>query len=729
MLAARRPEPALRRSIPGRYRAETVWPRGRRCSEDPHAVVQVRETTLSEATRQAVLSRELSELLVELSIGVHRFVMYPPGHPSLAPVVDSIIGRLAILFERRETLSIGVAERQLVIEGVATDQKHPVLSDLAGRLHDHHLGAISFSRGVTATEVTQLLEALARDNERGAIPLGLLPADDLPRWQHARLYRVGYEKLELRGAGGAGSMDRATALWLGLAQAALAIDDATYENDPGLIARTIERSNRDAAYDQVIVGYLRQLTEELGGSRGKESETIRKRLASLLNELDDTALARLIGRGTSLPQRHRFLLDANQALSVDSVIKLVRAAASASGQTISTSMTRLLRKLSVHAEQGGAEVRSQADTALRENVEALIADWELEDPNPEAYTTILDELSRSSPVLAPRQGADDLSSPERMLQMALEVDSYGPTVARAVSAMMARGDAGQLVELIGRAPAGNQLADRVRGHLTSPNEFRRIVAGEQIDERAMRSLVEQMGSAAVDPLLDVLAESDSRSVRRRVFDVLVHLGPFVAQRAIERMEDGRWFVIRNMLALLQRLEHVPADFDPQKYLEHEDARVRREALPLAIRTPRLRNRALVAALGDADERMVRMALLEMQESVPEAVVPTLVNRVVAPSERSSEIRALGAKALSGSRSPLALKALLELVGAGRSFFGKTRIDRSSPEVVAAVWALARGWSDADEARPMLEAADASKDPAIRGAARAGVKAAQEARAG
>jgi len=88
-------------------------------------------------SQSAALSRELSELLLELSIGVHRYAMYPPTHPSLLPAAENIIGRLGEIFMERRSLSIGVAQDQLVIEGVATESKHPVLRDLAKRLHGH----------------------------------------------------------------------------------------------------------------------------------------------------------------------------------------------------------------------------------------------------------------------------------------------------------------------------------------------------------------------------------------------------------------------------------------------------------------------------------------------------------------------------------------------------------------------------------------------------------------
>ena len=225
------------------------------------------------AVQQASLSRELSEFLIELSIGVHRYAMYPAGHPSHDPVLDNIVGRLSELFSERTSISIGVAARQLIIEGMATDQKHPVLSDLARRLHEHQLGAISFARGVTASEIAGLLEVLAEESGRGETPIGMREADDFPTWEHAKVHRVGYEKLELRDESGAepsAELDRATALWLGLAQAALASDESLAASpDASTIARTIEGHGRDEAYDQAIVGYMLQLTDELKDTTGR----------------------------------------------------------------------------------------------------------------------------------------------------------------------------------------------------------------------------------------------------------------------------------------------------------------------------------------------------------------------------------------------------------------------------------------------------------------------------
>ena len=456
-------------------------------------------------SKHASLSRELSEFLIELSIGVHRYQMYPPGHPSHDPVLENIVGRLVELFIDRPSISIGVAARQLIIEGMATDQKHPVLSDLAKRLHDHQIGAVSFERGVTASQMAGLLASLAEESARGGTPIGLRVGDDFPRWDHAKFHKVGYDKLELRDEASEESpkeMDRATALWLGLAQAALASDEApAAAPDAATVARSIEGHGRDEAYDQAIVGYMLQLTDELKETTDGESRRVRDRVSTLMNELDDKTLTRLVEFGGNSDQRKRFVLDANQSLAVDSVVKVVTAAAATSEQTISSSMTRMLSKLAMHASGGTGEAggRSQADTALRENVEALIEGWELKDPNPEAYTTVLDAMATAAPVFQTEDNETEITGVVRLVQMALEVDAYGPSISKAVQDMAAGGGIAELMHMITAVGEGNKAAATMKQYLTSPEQFRELLGADDLDMEAVNALVGEMGVSAVDP--------------------------------------------------------------------------------------------------------------------------------------------------------------------------------------------------------------------------------------
>jgi hypothetical protein len=60
-------------------------------------------------------------VLTGLSIALQRRAMYPPGHPSLVPVLDGLARRLQALLDDRPRVAVGVARDQLVIEGVASD--------------------------------------------------------------------------------------------------------------------------------------------------------------------------------------------------------------------------------------------------------------------------------------------------------------------------------------------------------------------------------------------------------------------------------------------------------------------------------------------------------------------------------------------------------------------------------------------------------------------------------
>ena len=107
--------------------------------------------------------------------------MYPGGHPSLEAATAGVTYRAERLLEERPALVFGVARRQLIIDGVATDPDQPVLRRLAEALHRHHLGAVSLSRGLQPDELGLAMRALSAEVELEG-PLGLAPAGRLLEW-------------------------------------------------------------------------------------------------------------------------------------------------------------------------------------------------------------------------------------------------------------------------------------------------------------------------------------------------------------------------------------------------------------------------------------------------------------------------------------------------------------------------------------------------------------------
>ncbi|MDE3128510.1 MAG: hypothetical protein KGL38_10925, partial [Gemmatimonadota bacterium] len=388
-----------------------------------------------EKAAPATLSRDLANFLVELSIAFHKHAIYPAGHPLLASAVDSVTAKLLGLMAERPTMSIGIARRQLIIEGVATDPTHPLLHELANKLHRHHLGAVKFSAGITQEELSDALATLAVDAGRMERPLGLDAEEVSGRWQHVRIFPLTYDKLELLdeeeaepGAAapppeGQMRAGRAAQLWVGLARAALAAESSDETEDkalePVVVAKAIDEHQREKAYDQVIVGYMLQIAEELKTAKGVETAALQKRISKMVGALNPDTLERLLDMSGDHTQRRKFVLDATQGMAVDAVVDLVRAAADAEHQTISHSLVRLFSKLAKHSGDADATRRVMADTSLREHVQRLIGDWSLDDPNPEAYSLVLQAMSQQSSAGENRSGISLLCEPERVVKMGL----------------------------------------------------------------------------------------------------------------------------------------------------------------------------------------------------------------------------------------------------------------------------------------------------------------------
>ena len=685
-----------------------------------HDAVSSEDRAPADQTERTTLTRDLSEFLTELSIAVRRYAIYPEDHPSLGPAAASVGTRLTRLLQSRPRMSLGVAERQLVIEGVATDSKHPVLADLARRLHAHQIGAVTFLQGASSWECEGLLGTLATDPERGGTPIGELPRDEIPAWQHVQILPVGYDRLELNETpdGQGREPARATRLWLGLARAAMASDeelDPAAPPEAAVLAESIRSHRQEHAYDQVIVGYLLQLAEELKDGESVESQAVRRRMSALVRDLDKDTLGRLVRMGGSVPRRQRFVLDASQSLAADAVLKVVDAAATVSDQNISASLSRLLVKLAAHAERGAERVRPRANDALRDNVEELISGWELKDPNPEDYTLILDRMSQASSFLQMDDEIQELPGPMRLLQTSLEIDAYGPMVQVAFTDLVESGELSAILGLLGKVGEDNDAARLLRGQLDTPAQLRRILRGDDVDEEVLQTMTERIGEGAVPVLFAALVESEARSTRRKVFDRLASMAPAVQAEILELLDDDRWFVVRNGLALLQHAGPLPRSVALGPHLSHADARVRREALPLAFRQEGHRENAVRRGLSDEDERIVRMALVEVRNDLPDSVVPDVV-ALTLDTSRFPDLETLGLRTLGASRSDAALGALLGVCVRERKWLGRARLSRTSPALLAALEALRDGWATDERAQRVLSLARGSKDPAVRTAA-------------
>ncbi len=95
-------------------------------------------------------------------------------------------------------------------------------------------------------------------------------------------------------------------------------------------------------------------------------------------------------------------------------------------------------------------------------------------------------------------------------------------------------------------------------------------------------LIKKIGHPFVEPLLDRLAEEQNRQLRHYFLELLPQLGDRVKDSVIGRLNDNRWYVIRNLIVVLRSLNDPSVAIPLHTILEHPHPRVRDEVLRTLI---------------------------------------------------------------------------------------------------------------------------------------------------
>jgi HEAT repeat protein len=225
----------------------------------------------------------------------------------------------------------------------------------------------------------------------------------------------------------------------------------------------------------------------------------------------------------------------------------------------------------------------------------------------------------------------------------------------------------------------------------------RYLAAHREDEQEVLSIFARMGDDGAELLVDALADSQLRSERRALFDIISNLR--VGEGSLRHLlNDPRWYVVRNAAELLGLMQAEGAAPDLIPLATHADDRVRRsavgalaqltmhagttDALVKALRDPSAIVRAVAASgLGARKSGKSLEALLERLEhedddSVSEAIIealgrnasPSAVQKLVEASEpsgllfkrKSVAYRTAAAAALRNIDTPVARAAIEKL---------------------------------------------------------------------
>jgi hypothetical protein len=149
------------------------------------------------------------------------------------------------------------------------------------------------------------------------------------------------------------------------------------------------------------------------------------------------------------------------------------------------------------------------------------------------------------------------------------------------------------------AEAVERMGDAERIHELGPI----LNKGLEGDTADLEAYLRMLPRCAVEPLLDLLGEVNLRKSRRILCEALVDLTRDEIQPLVKRLNDSRWFVVRNLVYILRRAGSRSATPYLCRMLEHPHPKVRQETL-----------RAM-EAIGMAQSAEFLLGLLESNDDI------------------------------------------------------------------------------------------------------------------
>ncbi len=146
----------------------------------------------------------------------------------------------------------------------------------------------------------------------------------------------------------------------------------------------------------------------------------------------------------------------------------------------------------------------------------------------------------------------------------------------------------QVIREIGRPSFLGQMAPTLNAH-------------SSIDPGVLTNFLVQLGSSAAPAICDLLGQVNHMKYRRALCESLAVSCKEDVDVLIERLNDSRWYVIRNIVYVLGRIAHQGVERALDRALHHEDVRVRKEAVRALGNIESPTSRAyLISAFRDPD---------------------------------------------------------------------------------------------------------------------------------
>jgi HEAT repeat protein len=556
----------------------------------------------------------LTDAVIELNISRRSVSLYPREHPITKESLEKAFNFLQKLFEIRSSITIGIAKDTLVVDEYTLERKNPVFREFALSIHAKGIAAITFYSGATMDELLGFHQLItAKDVPVGKAFIELAEKKGLTHIKFSPLDISKFSFIEGRFREKASDAKIWEDYIYGLLEGRLADSDAEGvilglppEAIADFINREMDADASEVTYDRVITTYLKRR-----GDSGIRSEAFSKFISmvqSLSAEIKQQFLKRAF---SSSPVDVR---DAEQLISelTQEEIERVTRLFSEHSSMIPESLRNIVDKLtSTKREGGGFDALKGGkalvdDVELDENIVKLFSDDQFKSFVAEGYQAMLERMLRGitpqdSLMLeeVKRECAEEIvdSAASALMLELIDLDTTSrddflnllPRLFDLVNQFLETGRFAEISNVYNSLYSqaldgkfGAEASRMVESFFSSKETAAKMMDSFKVWGRLNREGVMRLAEALqrhlTEPLLDALTEESDTFTRSFLLSVLVGLKGTALPHAARRINDKRWYVIRNVLYLFRECGGANYVNIIRPLAKHPDRRVRMEAL-------------------------------------------------------------------------------------------------------------------------------------------------------
>jgi len=262
-------------------------------------------------------------------------------------------------------------------------------------------------------------------------------------------------------------------------------------------------------------------------------------------------------------------------------------------------------------------------------------------------------------------------------------------------------------------PEFDSLAEQVVREIGRPSFLGQITpmlnAHPELDPALLTNFLVQIGPAAAPAVCDLLGQVNHMKHRRALCEALAISCKNDVEVLISRLGDSRWYVIRNIVFVLGRIAHQGVERALDRALQHEDVRVRKEAVRALGNIESATSRAyLVSAFRDPDAGVRSQAAITLAQKRDDRAAQSIWSAIQAPefARRDQNERRVFFEALGRAGSDALIPRLTDMLTKGGLFRGTNEEELQNA-------ALALAWLGTPVAVAVLNRELESKRDAVR----------------